>query len=89
MLKVFYFKVTTSNNKRHRYPTLLCYDNTHSDPHVTLAQTMNGSNRGKPMKEEVMKMMVGMWKRRLKLHTCSCLKMKILLMKQFPEKIYF
>ena len=50
MLKVFYFKVTTLNNKRHRYPTLLCY-NTHSDPHVTLKQTMNGSNLGKPMKE--------------------------------------
>ena len=53
MLKVFYFKVTTSNNKRHRYPTLLCYDNTHSDPYVSLAQTMNRFNRGKPMKEEV------------------------------------
>ena len=53
MLKVFYFKVTTSNNKTHWYPTLLCYDNTHSDPHVSLAQTMNGFNRGKPNKEEV------------------------------------
>ena len=53
MLKVSHFEVITSNNKRHRSPTLLCYDNTYSDPHVSLAQTMNGSSRGKPMKEEV------------------------------------
>ena len=53
MLKVFYFKVTTSNNKRHRYLTLLCYHNTHSDPYVSLAQAMNESNREAPMKEDV------------------------------------
>ena len=53
MLKVFYFKVTTSNNKRHRYTSLLCYDNTHSDPHVSLAQTMNESKREELMKVEV------------------------------------
>ena len=30
-----------------------CYDNTHSDAHVSLTQTMNKSDREEPMKEEV------------------------------------
>ena len=30
-----------------------CYNNTHSDVHVSLAQTMNESDREEPMKEEV------------------------------------
>ena len=51
--KVFYFKVTFSNNRKQWYPTLLSHDNTQRDPHVSLAQTMNGSNRGKPMNKQV------------------------------------
>ena len=31
--------------------TSICYDNTHSDAHVSLTQTMNESDR-EPMKEE-------------------------------------
>ena len=32
-----------------------CYDKAHSDAHVSLAQTMNESDREEPMKEEVQK----------------------------------
>ena len=33
--------------------TSFCYDNTHSDAHESLAQTINESDREEPMKEEV------------------------------------
>ena len=54
------------------------YGNTHSDAQVSLAQTMNESDREEPMKEKVMR-----------LPTYCCLEIKILLVKQFPEKISF
>ena len=49
---------------------------------------MNEFNGEEPMEEEAKMTMVNMWKWRLKLPTHR-LEMKILLVKQFPEKISF
>ena len=53
-----------------------CYNNTHGDAHVPLPQTMNESNKEESMKEEVR-------------NGNTRLEMKILLSKQFPDKIFF
>ena len=53
-----------------------CYNNTYSDAHVSLPQTMNEANREESMKEEVR-------------NGNTRLEMKILPAKQFQDKISF
>ena len=65
-----------------------CYNNTYTDAQVSLPQTMNEFNGEEPMEDEAKMTMVNMWNWRLKLPTHR-LEMKILLVKQFPEKISF
>ena len=71
-------------------PPSFCYDSTHSDAHVLLTQAMNESDREEQMEEKVRhENCRHMRKWRMKLATRRQLEMKILLAKEFPEKISF
>ena len=71
-------------------PPSFCYDSTHSDAHVLLTQAMNESDREEQMEEKVRhENCRHMRKWRMKLATRRRLEMKILLAKEFPEKISF
>ena len=71
-------------------PPSFCYDSTHSDAHVLLTQAMNESDREEQMEEKVRhENCRHMRKWRIKLAIRRRLEMKILLAKEFPEKISF
>ena len=71
-------------------PPSFCYDSTHSYAHVLLTQAMNESDREEQMEEKVRhENCRHMRKWRIKLAIRRRLEMKILLAKEFPEKISF